>query len=146
VASLHLQRNKALVFVATNRDTFDRLSDRNVPGNGCALAAVEASVGYEAVTVGKPSPWLIRHIVAANGLDPARMVVVGDRLDTDIMLGVVGGIDSVLVGTGCATLEDVDKARDAEGGGLPTYVLSHVGALAEAVVNGGGGSSNGSGV
>ena len=142
VASLHLQRDPGLVFVATNKDAFDKLHDRNVPGNGCAVAALETSVGRAAVTVGKPSEWLISHILAAHGLDPRRTVVVGDRLDTDIQLGVVGGTDSILVGTGCATLADVEEAA-AKGGsghgngndgglGLPTYIVSHVGALAEA--------------
>lgn len=50
--------------------------------------------------VGKPSPWLISRILSKYGLDPRRTVVVGDRLDTDIMLGVNGGADSILVCTG----------------------------------------------
>jgi ribonucleotide monophosphatase NagD (HAD superfamily) len=140
LASLHLQRSPGLVFVATNTDAFDRLHDRNVPGNGCAVAALETAVGRRAVTVGKPSAWLIQHLLGAHGLDPRRTVVVGDRLDTDIQLGVVGGTDSILVGTGCATLVELEEAAAGDGGGggmgLPTYILSHVGALAEAA-NGG---------
>ena len=155
LASLHLQRDPGLVFVATNKDAFDRLHDRTVPGNGCAVAALETAVGRAAVTVGKPSAWLISHLLAAHGLDPRRTVVLGDRLDTDIQLGVVGGTDSILVGTGCATLADLEVAAAAggengngngneeEGGlGLPTYIVSHVGALAEAVNGRGGGGTS----
>ncbi len=136
LASLHLQKNPGAVFVATNKDAFDKLEDRNVPGNGCALAAVECSVGRSALTVGKPSRWLMEYLLTTHALDPRRTVVVGDRLDTDIQLGVVGGADTVLVGTGCtATVAALtDWARD--GGTLPTYLLSHVGALSGAGVVG----------
>lgn len=133
LASLYLQRGgPGLVFVATNKDAFDKLSDRNVPGNGCAVAALETAAGRAAVTVGKPSKWLMDHIVGAHGLDPRRTVVVGDRLDTDIQLGVQGGTDSVLVGTGCATLQDLEAAAEGKGMGLPTLICSHLGAWAEA--------------
>lgn len=44
-ASLLLQHIPKCLFVATNLDPCDRLADRNMPGNGCAVAAIETSVG-----------------------------------------------------------------------------------------------------
>jgi len=43
-ASLCLQHLPKCHFIATNLDPYDRLSDRNMPGNGCAVAALETSV------------------------------------------------------------------------------------------------------
>lgn len=152
LASLHLQKNPGAAFVATNKDAFDKLADRNVPGNGCAVAAVEQSVGRRAVTVGKPSQWLVDRLLTMHGLDPRRTVVVGDRLDTDIQLGIVGGCDTVLVGTGCTSTvealeEEVKQGGPGEGRGLPTYLLSHVGALSgEGVEDGSGNGGVGDGV
>jgi len=142
LASLHIQKNPGAAFVATNKDAFDKLADRNVPGNGCAVAAVEQSVGRMAVTVGKPSQWLVDRLLTMHGLDPKRTVVVGDRLDTDIQLGVVGGCDTVLVGTGCTSTVEALVVEEEEGGpgkgrGLPTYLLSHVGALSGEGADGG---------
>jgi 4-nitrophenyl phosphatase len=133
LASLHLQKNSDVVFVATNKDAFDKLADRNVPGNGCAVAALEQSVGRAAITVGKPSPWLVERLVSKHKLDPKRTLMVGDRLDTDIQLGVVGGTGSMLVGTGCtSTVEALEEWVRVEGAdALPTYLLSHVGALSK---------------
>jgi ribonucleotide monophosphatase NagD (HAD superfamily) len=86
-------------------------------------------VGREAVVVGKPSHWLADRLVQKAGLDPVRTVVVGDRLDTDVMLGINGGTASVLVCTGCATLEEIGGVRAGDGR-APTYILSHVGKIA----------------
>ena len=146
LASLHLQKNPGAAFVATNKDAFDKLADRNVPGNGCAVAAVEQSVGRMAVTVGKPSQWLVDRLLTMHGLDPRRTVVVGDRLDTDIQLGVVGDCDTVLVGTGCTSTVEALVVEEEEGGpgkgrGLPTYLLSHVGALSGEGVEGRSGNA-----
>jgi phosphoglycolate/pyridoxal phosphate phosphatase family enzyme len=146
LASLHLQKNPGAAFVATNKDAFDKLADRNVPGNGCAVAAVEQSVGRMAVTVGKPSQWLVDRLLTMHGLDPRRTVVVGDRLDTDIQLGVVGDCDTVLVGTGCtstveALVVEEEEGAPGKGRGLPTYLLSHVGALSGEGVEGRSGNA-----
>lgn len=129
LASLYLQRKPTAAFIATNKDAFDKLADRNIPGNGCAVAALEQSVGREAVDVGKPSRWLINYLLRTYNLNPRRTLVIGDRLDTDIQLGIAGGCDTVLVGTGCTTTEDALLEQEARKVGMPTYVLSHVGAF-----------------
>ena len=173
-ASLHLQKNPNIVFVATNKDAFDRLHDRTVPGkhlcawpwlalstatcsgtrgltcasssfsppqgNGCAVAAIECSVGREAINVGKPSKWLMDRILDKYNLKADRTVMIGDRLDTDIMLGVNGGTDSILVGTGCTSAHDLKGLTKADPN-APTYLLSHVGAIYESRISNGGGAS-----
>ena len=96
------------------------------------MAAIETSVGREAVTVGKPSSWLMQRILQKYGLEARRTVMIGDRLDTDIMLGVNGGTDSILVCTGCTTLPEVARLRRKDPH-APTLVMAHIGLIAEAV-------------
>jgi phosphoglycolate phosphatase len=105
------------------------------------VAAIEAAAGHSAITVGKPSHWLISRLIAKFNLTPERTVIIGDRLDTDIMLGSVGGTGSILVCTGCVGFEEVKGLRAGEKG-TPTYVLSHVGKM---VVDGEGGDRSGQG-
>lgn len=49
---------------------------------------------------GKPSPFLIQDIVSTHGVTPQRMLMVGDRLDTDIAWGAATGMSTLLVMTG----------------------------------------------
>jgi ribonucleotide monophosphatase NagD (HAD superfamily) len=74
-----------------------------MPGAGPLIAAVENATGVSAVIVGKPSPTLITQLLAKHGLDPARTVMVGDRLDTDMAFGAAGGVARCLVLSGVAT-------------------------------------------
>jgi phosphoglycolate/pyridoxal phosphate phosphatase family enzyme len=143
-ASLHLQRNPGCVFVATNRDAYDRLPDRNIPGNGAMVAAIEASGDFETHMTGKPSKWLVNRLIDRHNLDRSRTCMVGDRLDTDIAFGNNGDITSVLVLTGCTTPNDIwqlpteadTAAQKAAGNEMllrPTVILPFLGRLATAV-------------
>ena len=114
--------------MATNRDAFDRLSDRNIPGNGSMVAAIEVSIQKEPVMVGKPSKWLIERVISSKGLDRSRTVMIGDRLDTDVLFGRNGGLDSLCVLTGCSTAEDIMN-QPTDFYGRPTAILPFVGAL-----------------
>ncbi len=100
-ASAAVQRGALLV--GTNPDVGDKCGPGIMPGAGALLAAVEAACGVRAVVVGKPAPTLITQLIARHGLDAARTVMVGDRLDTDCAFGHAGGIASCLVLTGVAT-------------------------------------------
>ena len=108
-ASLYLERGAKLF--ATNCDAFDVLPRGRFPGAGAMVAAVQAAAPYagEAVVAGKPSRRLAETIARDLGWDLARTLVVGDRLDTDVMLAVNGGMDSCLVLTGCTTKTEVDS-------------------------------------
>jgi ribonucleotide monophosphatase NagD (HAD superfamily) len=57
-------------------------------------------VEREPVLTGKPSPFLIQDIIATHGVTPQRMLMVGDRLDTDVAWGAATGMSTLLVMTG----------------------------------------------
>jgi len=85
-ASLILQVNRNAKFIATNRDAADRIAPKRcIPGGGCMVSAIETSVGKKPQLVGKPSPWLVDWMVKKLKLDKSKMVMIGDRLDTDIV-------------------------------------------------------------
>lgn len=88
-------------FIATNPDkTFPLESGRVGPGNGAVVAALAACTGREPVVVGKPEPLMAQMALERLGLDASRMLVVGDRLDTDIECGKRAGCPTILVLSG----------------------------------------------
>lgn len=116
-------------FYATNADRFCP-----VPGGGgqpdaaAVIAAIEACTGVavEAV-VGKPSPHMAAAILARLELPPDRCLMVGDRLETDVLLGLEAGMAAALVLTGAT-----DEATVARSTVRPTYILR---ALADLLPN-----------
>ena len=102
-ASAAIQRGALLV--GTNPDAGDACGAGIMPGTGPLIAALERATGTQAVVVGKPSATLILQLIEKHGLDPARTVMVGDRLDTDMAFGSAGGVARCLVLSGVATEE-----------------------------------------
>lgn len=124
-----------VLFVATNGDLTFPDTHQLVPGGGVLVAAVAAGAGRAPdVVAGKPSLAMLDILAdaladAGGGLDRARTVMVGDRLDTDIMFGAAGGLHStLLVYTGVTRRGDVEAlpAGDAR---RPTHELDALGAL-----------------
>lgn len=110
--------NAGALWIATNTDmTIPR--DRGIaPGNGTLVAAVRAAVGHDPLVAGKPEVPLFR--TAANRLRSKAPLVVGDRLDTDILGGNNAGMATALVLTGVDTCETALRARTAE---RPRYIV-----------------------
>ncbi|MGV3614599.1 MAG: HAD-IIA family hydrolase [Fimbriimonas sp.] len=91
-------------FIATNRDaTYPLEGNRLQPGAGSIIAALETCGGISPFVVGKPNPFLMETILRDTGLAPDKVLVVGDRIDTDIECGRQAGCDTYLVLTGVET-------------------------------------------
>ncbi|MFS0840030.1 HAD-IIA family hydrolase [Paenibacillus sp. 1P03SA] len=94
--------------IACNPDTFCPVEGDELPDTGAMTAAIEAASGVRAsVVAGKPSPHYARVALRRTGKAAERCVMIGDRLETDIMLGRASGMRTALVLTGAATLEEV---------------------------------------
>ncbi|KAM9230658.1 chronophin [Dugong dugon] len=105
-ACAHL-RDPDCLLVATDRDPWHPLSDGSrTPGTGSLAAAVETASGRQALVVGKPSPFMFECITEHFSVDPTRMLMVGDRLETDILFGHRCGMTTVLTLTGVSRLEE----------------------------------------
>jgi glycerol-1-phosphatase len=94
VGSIAARRGARLV--ATNRDATFPTPDGPAPAVGAIVAAVETASGRRAIAVGKPEP-LMFELARARLPDPARVVVVGDRLDVDVLGGHRAGLATILV-------------------------------------------------
>lgn len=100
-ASLCLLNNPGCLFIATNADARGHFTpNQEWAGAGATVGAIKAVVEREPTVTGKPSPFLLTDIVARHGCVPARMMMVGDRLDTDILWGRNTGMATLLVMTG----------------------------------------------
>ena len=128
-ASLCLELLPDCLFVATNGDDYDVVGQRRLPGAGCLVAAVERACGRAPdAVVGKPSPDLARYLLSDFGLEPARTLMIGDRMDTDVALGHAMGAGSLLVLTGVTTAQQAAQAVHGTPT-CPSLVTSHLGAL-----------------
>lgn len=108
--------------IATNPDRTCPTEEGEIPDCAGMIAAVEAVTGQRVeVVVGKPSPIILEVALERLGVPPAECVVVGDRIETDILMGKRGGLATVLVLTGITRAGD---PRIAEIG--PDLVLGSV--------------------
>jgi HAD superfamily hydrolase (TIGR01450 family) len=99
--------------VATNPDPWCPTPDGGLPDCAAMLAAIEASTGARAeAIVGKPSSWMSRALLDRLGLPPHEVVMVGDRLLTDVRMARDAGMTAALVLTGATTLEQAQAAPE----------------------------------
>ncbi len=94
-------------FVGTNPDLTFPLETALAPGNGAQIAALEAATGMVATVIGKPWPLLYQQAMAQMGTTPDTTLVIGDRLDTDILGGIRLGLPTALVLTGISQEEEL---------------------------------------
>ncbi|MBI2844677.1 MAG: phosphoglycolate/pyridoxal phosphate family phosphatase [Armatimonadetes bacterium] len=98
-------------FVATNCDaTFPLEAGRVAPGSGSIVSAVKTASGVQPFIVGKPETYPIRKLLEKSGSAPEESVIVGDRIETDVLIGKRLGMRTVLVLTGISTKEDAAAA------------------------------------
>jgi NagD protein len=111
-------------FIATNPDPSGPSEEGIVPACGAMAALIEAASGKSPFYVGKPNPLMMR--TALNYLDvhSEETVMIGDRMDTDIVAGVESGMDTVLVLSGVTEREDVGRYPYQ-----PTRIVESVGEI-----------------
>lgn len=106
-------------FVATNADRYCPVPGGGEPDAASVIAAIEACTSARVeVVVGKPSPIMARAVAELTGLAAGRCLMVGDRLETDIAMGLGAGMATALTLTG-ATSRDQLADSDIR----PDYVI-----------------------
>jgi len=113
-----------LWWVASNTDGTFPTSFGVAPGHGVLVETLRRFTGVEPVVAGKPSRPLIDETVRRCGAE--RPLMVGDRLDTDILGARTAGIDSLLVLTGVTGLPELVAAEPEL---RPTYLSSDLAGL-----------------
>lgn len=108
--------------VATNPDPYCPTPDGGIPDCAAMLAAVEACTGRKAeAIVGKPSPYMAEAFLDRLGVDAEDAIMVGDRIMTDVAMGLTAGMAAALVLSGATVREEI-----AASGIEPTYVIDDV--------------------
>jgi NagD protein len=112
-------------FFATNADRFCPVPGGGQPDAAAVIAAVEACTGVKVEAVaGKPSRWMAQAALEAAGFPAADCLMVGDRLETDVRMGIQAGMAAALVLTGATRREEIQGADFR-----PDYVLEGLGDL-----------------
>jgi NagD protein len=96
-------------FIATNPDISGPAEGGIVPANGALAALIERATGIAPYFVGKPNPLMIRTALRRMDEHSENTIMVGDRMDTDILTGTEGGLETVLVLTGMTSREQVAR-------------------------------------
>lgn len=103
------QLKKGAVLVGTNDDLI-LLSEEGVNvGNGTIVRMLETCSAQSSLKIGKPSSIILKSALKAAGWKKDEVIIVGDNLETDILCGILGGVQSALVLTGISTKEDCDR-------------------------------------
>jgi HAD superfamily hydrolase (TIGR01450 family) len=93
--------------IATNPDRTCPVEGGEIPDCAGMIAAVEAVTGRAVETiVGKPSPIILEVALATLGVAAAECAIVGDRIETDVVMGKRLGLATVLVLTGVTRADD----------------------------------------
>jgi NagD protein len=99
---------KGARFIATNPDPSGPSPAGTLPATGSVAALISTATGRQPYYIGKPNPLMMRS--ALNRLDAhsETTIMVGDRMDTDIISGLEAGLRTVLVLTGSTSREQIE--------------------------------------
>ena len=126
--------NKATNLVLNGAKLIGANSDLSGPvENGITLgcrslvAPIELATGKQAYFCGKPNPLMMRTGLQLLGCHSAEAVMIGDRMDTDVITGLESGMSTILVLSGVSTPESLDAFAYR-----PSMVLDGVGDIVTA--------------
>ena len=108
--------------IGTNPDLTGPVERGIIPATGSLIAPIVLSTGSQAYFVGKPNPLMMRHALKKIGCRREDTVIIGDRMDTDIIAGIESEIETILVLSGVTSESDLNKFAYR-----PHYILEGVG-------------------
>ncbi|AWW27315.1 HAD-IIA family hydrolase [Acetobacterium carbinolicum] len=112
---------KGAKLIATNSDLTGPTEDGIVPACRAFVAPIELATGKEAYYIGKPNPLMMRTGIKRLGVHSDDALIIGDRMDTDIIAGIESGLTTFLVLSGVSTRETVDDFPYR-----PNYILTGI--------------------
>jgi NagD protein len=96
-------------FIATNPDPTGPAPAGPQPATGAVAALISKATGVEPYFVGKPNPLMMREALRAIDAHSESTVMIGDRMDTDIVAGMEAGLQTILVLSGITTREEAGR-------------------------------------
>ena len=100
---------KGAKLIGANSDTCGPTDEGIAPACRALIAPVEIATGKQAYFCGKPNPLMMRTGLRMLGCHSGEAVMIGDRMDTDMVAGIETGLDTVLVLSGVTRREDIAK-------------------------------------
>jgi NagD protein len=96
-------------FIATNPDPTGPSPEGTQPATGAVAALISKATGVAPYFVGKPNPLMMRAALRAIDAHSESTVMIGDRMDTDVVAGMEAGLETILVLTGITTAEQAER-------------------------------------
>ncbi|SDR83265.1 NagD protein [Friedmanniella luteola] len=96
-------------FIATNPDATGPSPEGPLPATGSVAALITQATGIKPYFVGKPNPLMMRSALNAIEAHSETTVMIGDRMDTDMVAGIEAGLRTVLVLTGSTRREEITR-------------------------------------
>ena len=112
--------------IGTNSDLTGPAEDGIIPACRAMISPIEMATGQKAYFIGKPNPLMMRTGLRILGVHSEDAVMIGDRMDTDIVAGIETGLDTVLVLSGVTDHNEIKKFPYR-----PRLVLNGVGDIPE---------------
>jgi NagD protein len=100
---------KGARFIATNPDVTGPSADGPLPATGSVAALITRATGQDPYFVGKPNPMMFRSAMNRIEAHSETTIMIGDRMDTDVVAGIEAGLQTILVLTGSTKAADVDR-------------------------------------
>jgi 4-nitrophenyl phosphatase len=110
-------------FIATNLDMVLPVEDGYRPGAGAMAAAISAATKVKPFLIGKPSKIIVEMALKYSGLKRDEALIVGDKVETDIIAAKRARMKSALVLTGVTKAEDLKSIPEKY---YPDIVLESV--------------------
>jgi NagD protein len=115
-------------FIATNPDDTSPSPEGPLPATGAVAAMISRASGVEPYYVGKPNPLMMRSALRRIDAHSESTVMIGDRMNTDIVSGIEAGMRTVLVLTG-----STDRATAESFPYRPTRIVDSIADLVDAI-------------
>jgi NagD protein len=96
-------------FIATNPDATGPSPEGSLPATGSVAALITRATGKDPYFVGKPNPMMFRSAMNRIEAHSETTVMVGDRMDTDVVAGIEAGLRTILVLSGSTQAADIDR-------------------------------------
>lgn len=112
--------------IGTNPDLTGPVEDAIIPATGALISPIELATENKAYFVGKPNPLMMRNALKILGSRREETVIIGDRMDTDIVAGIESEIETILVLSGVTTRDQIERYAYR-----PHLVLDGVGGIVE---------------
>jgi len=105
--------NKETILLGTNPDETLPVEDGEVPAAGTILKAVETMTDKEAEIIGKPTDNAVTTVTELADVDSRNCIMIGDKLNIDILMGNRNGMETVLVLSGVTDREDIEVSENS---------------------------------